>query len=62
MLLSSDQVGVAVANFDNLNWNTAGNWICERDMIPAAVDEGMEPPEFGVVDCKMASLFTGKTA
>ena len=43
--LSSDYVGVAVANFDNLlvvdyNCNVADSKIYERDMILESVDEG----------------------
>ena len=46
MLLSSDHVGVTVANFDNYlvvdyNSNVADKQICEREMILEAVGEGL---------------------
>lgn len=46
MLLSSDRVGVVVANFDNhlvvdYNRNVADNKICERDLISEAVAGGL---------------------
>ena len=46
VLLSSDHVGVTVANFDNYlvvdyNSNVADKQICEREMILEAVGEGL---------------------